>query len=151
LNVKTFKGLEGKIYCPTHTPVSRSSTSADAVAVKSAQNAPKKKAEGLATAHNVDKKTAKGPAGDIVRSTDSAPAATDQSTSGGGTATRLGDAGAGYAPDPSEEEHHHHGGDDGGDGGDDGGAGQEEEQYEHHQEEEPQEEYGGEEEEQYDE
>merc|ERR1711976_421252 len=47
LNLKNFKGLEGKIYCNVHVPVSRSSTSADSVAVKTAVNAPKKKAEAL--------------------------------------------------------------------------------------------------------
>jgi len=131
LNVKTFKGLEGKIYCPTHTPVNRSSTSADSVSVKTAKSAPKKKAEGLSAAYKGDTKTAKGPAGEVVRSTDAAPSATDQSTSGGGTADRLGDAGAYYAPEHQEEHHHDEGG--------------EEEEQHHHHEQHHHEEQGGDE------
>jgi hypothetical protein len=36
LNLKNYKGLEGKIYCYTHVPVSRSSVGGDGVAVTSA-------------------------------------------------------------------------------------------------------------------
>jgi hypothetical protein len=36
LNLKNFKGLEGKIYCAVHTPVSRSTATADAVSVQTA-------------------------------------------------------------------------------------------------------------------
>jgi len=50
LGVKNFKGLNGKIYCATHTPVERSSTGADSLQTKTALSAPKKVAEGLGTA-----------------------------------------------------------------------------------------------------
>eukprot|EP00211_Chloroparvula_japonica_P012040 CAMPEP_0119118372 /NCGR_PEP_ID=MMETSP1310-20130426/270_1 /TAXON_ID=464262 /ORGANISM="Genus nov. species nov., Strain RCC2339" /LENGTH=102 /DNA_ID=CAMNT_0007107733 /DNA_START=71 /DNA_END=379 /DNA_ORIENTATION=- len=47
LNLKNFKAVGGKIYCHTHTPVDRASTSADSVSVSKAVNAPKAKAEAL--------------------------------------------------------------------------------------------------------
>eukprot|EP01084_Bolivina_argentea_P071705 130288_1 len=47
LNLKNFKAANGLVYCFNHTPVDRSSTSADSVAVSKAVNAPKKVAEGL--------------------------------------------------------------------------------------------------------
>jgi hypothetical protein len=50
LGVKNFKGLNGKIYCATHTPVERSSTGADSLQTKTALAAPKKVAEGLGSA-----------------------------------------------------------------------------------------------------
>ena len=77
LNLKNFVGKEGLIYCKPHTPVERSSTTAQSVAVKSALTAPKKKAEGLA---QVQKGTAVYAAdGPVVRSSDPTPAAQDQS------------------------------------------------------------------------
>jgi hypothetical protein len=50
LSIKNYKGLAGKIYCFTHTPVERSSTGSDSVATKTALSAPKKVAEGLGNA-----------------------------------------------------------------------------------------------------
>jgi len=48
LNLKNFKGFEGKIYCLTHTPkVKASATTTDSFAVKTAMAAPKKASEGL--------------------------------------------------------------------------------------------------------
>ena len=47
LNLQTFKAVQGKVYCFTHTPVDRASTSADSMSVTKAVNAPKKVAEGL--------------------------------------------------------------------------------------------------------
>ena len=49
VNIKNFKGVEGKIYCATHTPKPTSTAVADSLAVKQALNAPKKASEGLAT------------------------------------------------------------------------------------------------------
>jgi len=50
LHLKNYKGYQGKIYCFTHTPVERSSTSSDSVTTQTALKAPKKSAEGLGTA-----------------------------------------------------------------------------------------------------
>ena len=50
LNIKNYKGVGGKVYCATHTPVDRSSTGSDSVQTKTALQAPKKVAEGLGTA-----------------------------------------------------------------------------------------------------
>jgi len=61
LNMKNFKGYQGKIYCFTHTPVERTSTGADSVTTKTALNAPKKVAEGLGSAHKGDQVTAPKP------------------------------------------------------------------------------------------
>nr|AFK40342.1 unknown [Medicago truncatula] len=81
LNLKNFKGLEGKIYCAVHTPVSRSTATADAVSVQTALKAPKKKAESLGGVHQGDAVTAVGPAGEIVHSYDQVQSSGDQSTS----------------------------------------------------------------------
>eukprot|EP00009_Paramoeba_aestuarina_P009183 CAMPEP_0201520454 /NCGR_PEP_ID=MMETSP0161_2-20130828/11364_1 /ASSEMBLY_ACC=CAM_ASM_000251 /TAXON_ID=180227 /ORGANISM="Neoparamoeba aestuarina, Strain SoJaBio B1-5/56/2" /LENGTH=168 /DNA_ID=CAMNT_0047918829 /DNA_START=56 /DNA_END=562 /DNA_ORIENTATION=- len=62
LNLKNFKALDGKIYCFTHTPVDRASTSADSVAVTKATNAPKRVAEGLS---QVQKGTGEKPSQDV--------------------------------------------------------------------------------------
>jgi len=77
LNLKNFKGLEGKIYCNTHTPVARSSASGDSVAVKTALNAPKKKAESIGVAQKGTAKFASD--APVVKSSDPAPTAIDQS------------------------------------------------------------------------
>ena len=45
LNLKNFKGVGGKVYCFTHTPVDRASTSADDYTVKSNTEAQKKNVE----------------------------------------------------------------------------------------------------------
>jgi len=50
LNIKNYKGVDGKVYCATHTPVDRSSTGSDSLQTKTALAAPKKVAEGLGTA-----------------------------------------------------------------------------------------------------
>jgi len=50
LHLKNYKGYQGKIYCFTHTPVERSSTSSDSVTAQTALKAPKKASEGLGTA-----------------------------------------------------------------------------------------------------
>eukprot|EP01111_Echinosteliopsis_oligospora_P002050 TRINITY_DN129_c0_g1_i4.p2 TRINITY_DN129_c0_g1~~TRINITY_DN129_c0_g1_i4.p2 ORF type:complete len:213 (+),score=72.22 TRINITY_DN129_c0_g1_i4:70-708(+) len=47
LNLKNFKGVEGKIYCTTHTPKPTATAVTDSIATKQALNAPKKTAEGL--------------------------------------------------------------------------------------------------------
>jgi len=49
VNLKNFKGVDGKIYCITHTPKPTSTAVTDSIAVKQALNAPKKTAEGLST------------------------------------------------------------------------------------------------------
>jgi hypothetical protein len=49
LNLKNFKGFEGKIYCFTHTPKLTHTTVTDSVAMKTALAAPKKTSEGLGT------------------------------------------------------------------------------------------------------
>jgi len=49
LNLKNFKGYEGKIYCFTHTPKPSATTVTDSVAIKTALAAPKKTSEGLGT------------------------------------------------------------------------------------------------------
>jgi len=42
LNLKNFKGFDGKIYCHTHTPKVKATAVADSVAIKHATNVPKK-------------------------------------------------------------------------------------------------------------
>jgi LIM domain-containing protein len=49
LNLKNFKGYEGKVYCFTHTPKPSATTVTDSVAIKTALAAPKKTSEGLGT------------------------------------------------------------------------------------------------------
>eukprot|EP01110_Echinostelium_bisporum_P012242 TRINITY_DN660_c0_g1_i6.p1 TRINITY_DN660_c0_g1~~TRINITY_DN660_c0_g1_i6.p1 ORF type:complete len:223 (+),score=129.12 TRINITY_DN660_c0_g1_i6:53-721(+) len=56
LNLKNFKGVDGKIYCATHTPKPSSTAVADSLAVKQALNAPKKTAEGLSKVSKTDVK-----------------------------------------------------------------------------------------------
>jgi len=46
LNLKNYKGVQGKVYCYTHTPVERSSTGSDSLTTQTALKAPKKVAEG---------------------------------------------------------------------------------------------------------
>eukprot|EP01116_Phalansterium_solitarium_P002412 TRINITY_DN1241_c0_g1_i1.p1 TRINITY_DN1241_c0_g1~~TRINITY_DN1241_c0_g1_i1.p1 ORF type:complete len:217 (-),score=47.40 TRINITY_DN1241_c0_g1_i1:113-763(-) len=75
LNLKNFKGYEGLIYCVPHTPTPKATAVADSVAVKAALNAPKKKAEGLSTAHRGARETAPGTADFTVNDTN-----VDQST-----------------------------------------------------------------------
>jgi len=50
LSLKNYKGIQGKVYCYTHTPVERSSTGSDSMATQNALKAPKKVSEGLGTA-----------------------------------------------------------------------------------------------------
>jgi len=58
LNLKNFKGFEGKIYCVTHTPkVKSSAQSTDSIALKSALSAPKKDA-GVRGIHKADPRVA---------------------------------------------------------------------------------------------
>lgn len=47
LNLKNFKGYQGKIYCAVHTPKPSATTVTDSVAIKQALAAPKKTSEGL--------------------------------------------------------------------------------------------------------
>jgi len=47
LNLKNFKGVDGKIFCATHTPKPNATAVTDSIAVKQALSAPKKSAEGL--------------------------------------------------------------------------------------------------------
>jgi len=56
VNLKNFKGVDGKIYCATHTPKPASTAVADSLAVKQALNAPKKTSEGLAKVSKTDVK-----------------------------------------------------------------------------------------------
>ena len=69
LNLQTFKAVGGKVYCFTHTPVDRASTSADSVSVQKAVNAPKKVAEGLS---QVQKGTGEAPSQGIDMRTEKA-------------------------------------------------------------------------------
>jgi len=64
LNVKNFKGFEGKIYCVPHTPkVKNTAIGTDTVLMKSALSAPKKdKALGV---HKADSKVAPQHSGDF--------------------------------------------------------------------------------------
>eukprot|EP01114_Cavostelium_apophysatum_P009097 TRINITY_DN22171_c0_g1_i1.p1 TRINITY_DN22171_c0_g1~~TRINITY_DN22171_c0_g1_i1.p1 ORF type:complete len:182 (-),score=29.46 TRINITY_DN22171_c0_g1_i1:118-663(-) len=73
LNLKNFKGFEGKIYCATHTPKVKNTAVTDTVLMKSAMNAPKKdKALGV---HKADARVAPQASGDF-----SVNQAGDQST-----------------------------------------------------------------------
>jgi len=75
LNLKNFKGFEGKIYCLTHTPkVKSSSITTDTVAMKTATSAPKKNSE-VRGIHKADPKVAPKKSGDF-----SVNAVGDQST-----------------------------------------------------------------------
>jgi len=76
LNLKNFKGYEGKIYCLTHTPKPKATTVTDTVAMKSALNAPKKVAEGLSTAHRGARELQPQSSGDFTVNN----ASVDQST-----------------------------------------------------------------------
>jgi len=80
LNLKNFKGFEGQVYCGTHTPTVKATAVVDSVQLKAALNAPKKKAEGLSTAHRGDKHLEPQSTGDftpidssIDQSTENAP------------------------------------------------------------------------------
>ena len=61
LNLKNFKGVEGKIYCSTHAPVDRASTSADDFTVKSNTDAQKKNTEARAAQLSAQKGTGENP------------------------------------------------------------------------------------------
>eukprot|EP01105_Mastigella_eilhardi_P007670 TRINITY_DN1925_c0_g1_i2.p1 TRINITY_DN1925_c0_g1~~TRINITY_DN1925_c0_g1_i2.p1 ORF type:complete len:191 (+),score=68.84 TRINITY_DN1925_c0_g1_i2:82-654(+) len=49
LNLTNYKGLEGKIFCKLHVPQAKATAVIDSVAMKHAQAAPHKGAEGLGT------------------------------------------------------------------------------------------------------
>jgi len=65
LNLKNFKGFEGKIYCTTHTPkVKATSIGTDTISMKSAMSAPKKdSARGI---HKADPRVAPSQSGDFT-------------------------------------------------------------------------------------
>jgi len=65
LNLKNFKGFEGKIYCLTHTPkVKASAITTDSISLKSATSAPKKNSE-VRGIHKADPKVAPKKSGDF--------------------------------------------------------------------------------------
>jgi hypothetical protein len=79
LNLKNFKGLDGKIYCFTHTPKPKNTAiGTDAVTLKSAVSAPKKSSE-VRGIHKADPRVAPARSGDFSvnkvgdQSTESAP------------------------------------------------------------------------------
>jgi len=79
LNLKNFKGFEGKIYCLTHTPkVKGGPITSDTIALKSAIGAPKKES-GVRGIHKADPKVAPVKSGDFTvnasgdQSTENAP------------------------------------------------------------------------------
>lgn len=49
LNISTYCGYEGKIYCQLHVPKASATYVTDAVAMRQAKSAPKRTAEGLGT------------------------------------------------------------------------------------------------------
>jgi len=49
LNLTNFVGLEGKVYCKKHVPQQKATAVTDTVAMRHAENAPKRVAEGLGT------------------------------------------------------------------------------------------------------
>jgi hypothetical protein len=63
LNLKNFKGFEGKIYCHTHTPKVKHTQVADSVAIKHATSTPKK--EVLKGVHKADARLAPQSTGDF--------------------------------------------------------------------------------------
>jgi len=65
VNLKNFKGFEGKIYCNTHTPkVKNTSVGTDTIGMKNAMNAPKKGGGSLGI-HKADPKVAPKHSGDF--------------------------------------------------------------------------------------
>ena len=69
LNLKTYRlhPSTGKLYCVTHLPKEKATpTGLDNVQLKSAVNAPKKKAEGLQVAHKGAKELAPKSSGDFT-------------------------------------------------------------------------------------
>ena len=63
LNVKNFKGVDGQIYCATHTPVDRSSTADGDYTMKSAAEAQKKNSEAKSAQLGTQKGTGEAPTG----------------------------------------------------------------------------------------
>jgi hypothetical protein len=61
LNVKNFKGVDGHVYCATHTPVDRSSTAEGDFTIKSATDAQKKNSEARAAQLAAQKGTGETP------------------------------------------------------------------------------------------
>ena len=53
LNLKNFKLRDGNLYCYQHYPTDTATAVADDVTTRHAQNAPQKKAEGLATVRHI--------------------------------------------------------------------------------------------------
>ena len=100
LNLNTFKGHEGKVYCAQHVPKPKATSVADDVATKTALSAPKKQAEGLGLAQ---KGTGEKPTVGLDSvSTQSALNAPKKVAEGLGTAQK----GTGKAPAEHHEEHH---------------------------------------------
>ncbi len=60
LNLKNFKLRDGNLFCHQHYPTDTATAVADDVTTRHAQNAPQKKAEGLAT---VSQRAARGDGG----------------------------------------------------------------------------------------
>src|SRR3989338_1374529 len=61
LNAKTFKGVDGQVYCATHTPVDRSSTADGDFTLKSASDAQKKNSEARSAQLSAPKGTGEAP------------------------------------------------------------------------------------------
>ena len=61
LNVKSFKGVDGQVYCATHTPVDRSSTADGDYTIKSAAEAQKKNSEARSAQLAAQKGTGEAP------------------------------------------------------------------------------------------
>lgn len=61
LNVKTFKGVAGSVYCATHTPVDRSSTADGDFTIKSAAEAQKKNSDARSAQLAAQKGTGEAP------------------------------------------------------------------------------------------
>jgi len=102
LNLKNFKGYEGKIYCFTHTPKPNATTVTDSVALKNALNAPKKTSEGLGV---VQKGTGGKPNVAAFGGDGSAPAPVSSHGGGEESYDAGGDAGGGYEQSGYEQSY----------------------------------------------
>lgn len=55
LNISSYCGYEGKVYCQLHVPKALATSVTDAVAMRQARSAPKRTAEGLGTVQKGEK------------------------------------------------------------------------------------------------
>jgi len=101
LNVKNFKGYQGKIYCLTHTPKEKNTAVVDSIALKHALNAPKK-GEGSRGIHKADPKVAPAHSGDFtVNATGDQSTENNPESSGISYDAHHGDQSTESNPDPS--------------------------------------------------